>query len=462
MTKMKKLKYLHLKYRSLSAILFLSCIVSSCKKYLDVKPNIALEEPTTAADLQALLNNTGPMNFNDPELGVASGDEYYVTYTDWQTQSTTDQGMYDWDANVIWDNWSPPYKAIAYANVVLDYLDNVSGTDTGSIYNNLKGQALFFRAWNFFQLAQVYSPPYDSANLGISLGICLRTSSSVTAPSIRSTIGQTYTQILNDFTAAVPLLPATSVYPTTPNRGAAYGALAKTYLVMQDYPHAKIYADSCLSYNNLLMIFSTLDTSANINGSPISLFNIEDIFHCEYGPTQILSNYYAKVDTNLISLYGAHDLRFLVYFSQNPDGSFAFIGNYAGNGGNPTYDGVAVDEVYLIKAECEARLGDVANAMADLNTLLETRWTPGTFTAYTASNASQALNIILTERRKELIFRNVRWSDLKRLNQNTALAVTLNRNVNGTTYTLPPADPRYSFLIPANVISLTNIAQNPR
>ena len=118
--------------------------------------------------------------------------------------------------------------------------------------------------------------------------------------------------------------------------------------------------------------------------------------------------------------------------------------------------------MYLIRAEAAARAGLKDSALADLNRLLSTRWKTGTFVPYAAGSADQALDIILAERRKELIMRGTRWFDLRRLNKEPRFAKTLVRIQNSTTYTLSPNDNRYTFLIPAQVIALTGMQQNTR
>jgi hypothetical protein len=85
----------------------------------------------------------------------------------------------------------------------------------------------------------------------------------------------------------------------------------------------------------------------------------------------------------------------------------------------------------------------------------------GFFVPFTANNTSEALNLVLQERRKETPFRGLRWIDLRRLN-NEGANITLTRKVKGQVYTLPPNDPRYVLPIPPDVINLTGIVQNER
>jgi hypothetical protein len=100
--------------------------------------------------------------------------------------------------------------------------------------------------------------------------------------------------------------------------------------------------------------------------------------------------------------------------------------------------------------------------MNNLNALLVKRWKTGTFIPLTASNTDDALNKILLERRKELCFRGIRWSDLKRLNKDLKYSKTLVRVLNGQTYTLLPNDPKYVLPIPDNEIRVSGIEQNLR
>jgi hypothetical protein len=103
--------------------------------------------------------------------------------------------------------------------------------------------------------------------------------------------------------------------------------------------------------------------------------------------------------------------------------------------------------------------------MKYLNDLLRTRWaknSDGTtkYVDQTASDETDALKKIFSERRKQLILRNLRWSDLRRLNLDPRFAVTLTRTIGGTTYTLEPNSFKYTFPIPQDIIQQTGMAQN--
>jgi hypothetical protein len=240
--------------------------------------------------------------------------------------------------------------------------------------------------------------------------------------------------------------------------------LARVYLAMRDYANAKLYSNLSLGLYNSLLDFNTL-TPVNNPVPPVNFVNNPEVIFMH---TLNLSYYLlgssreALIDTNLYRSYHPSDLRRITFFGTNGNNAY-FKGSYAAVDGGDyiLFDGIATDEVYLIRAEGFARTGQKDSAMADLNTLLRKRWQTGTFSDLNAIDATDALNQILTERRKELLFRGLRWSDLRRFNLESA-NITLKRIINGITYTLPPNDPRWVSLIPQLEISRSGIPQNPR
>ena len=107
------------------------------------------------------------------------------------------------------------------------------------------------------------------------------------------------------------------------------------------------------------------------------------------------------------------------------------------------------------------RKGMVSEALADLNKLLESRWESGAFVPYDATSSADALQLILKERRKELLFRGTRWVDMRRLMKEPGNAVTYRRLINNTIYELPPNSSKYALKIPIEVIETSGIPQNP-
>src|SRR5690606_30279770 len=112
-----------------------------------------------------------------------------------------------------------------------------------------------------------------------------------------------------------------------------------------------------------------------------------------------------------------------------------------------------------------ARQGEVDLAMKDLNALLRTRWRKvngvSTYVDQSAADASAALKLILTERRKELLLRGLCWTDLRRLNLEEPFKKTLSRTIDGKTYKLEPGSFRYTFPIPDEILSKSGMKQNP-
>jgi tetratricopeptide (TPR) repeat protein len=443
--------------------------LGSCEKYLDIKTDSQLVLIESSADCQRLLDNYAVLNVDYPSDGEASAKDYFLTDATYSSRNQEDQGIYTWQPTVLrslaTSQWKPCYFKIYNTNLVLEALDELSDNPDQATLDGLRGAALFYRSFSFWQLAQLYARPYSAATAGQDPGIPIRLSSDINEVSVRGTVQQTYDRIVQDLKEAVTLLPVTVPVSSRPGKAAALAMLARVYLSMEDYGQALASADAALQFKSDLISYSTLSTTSN---TPFARFNTEVIFQAVMVTNTLLSGgvtaaNVAKVDPALAASYAANDLRrtiFLKAVAGNP-GTFSFTGNYEPTTNGTLFVGLATDELYLVRAECYARAGNTASAMADLNTLLRTRWS-GTYTNMTAGSADEALVKVLAERRKELLMRGLRWMDLRRLNRDSRFGVTLSRTVLGQEYLLPPGDPRYTLLIPNEVIVNSRIAQNSR
>lgn len=433
----------------------------SCKDFLDQKPDIALQVPATLNDLQALINNETQLNQSYPSIGEIASDYYYLTTVDFLARNENARTIYTWDREAITDNtWSFTYAKIFFTNLILQEIDKVGlGTFKEIDRQRIKGSALFIRGMLFHQLSIVFAPQFEAVQANTNLGIPLKLSADINEKITRASLEQTYNQIEKDLNAAVDLLPIHTAYPTQPTKAAAHALLARVYLTMNDFDKALNHAELALKLKNELLNFNQLSTTS---ATPIGIYNKEVIFHATISSNEsVFTTSRAKVDTILYRDFINDDLRKAIYFKKNTDGSYAFKGSYSGANGSALFGGIATDEVYLTKAECLARKGNIAGAMQTLNALLISRFKTNSFAPYSAGSAEMALKLILAERQKELCFRGgIRWADLKRLNKETGLQKVLQRNVAGETYTLQPNESRYVYPIPYDVIIRNGLTQN--
>lgn len=459
--------------------LVLAVMLSSCQKFVDIKKTSIESTIETANDCQLIMDNYELFNANYPFDGETSADDYYIsnlTYNDTYT-SVEDQIVYTWDAQAIRLNsfqWVRPYNKIYHTNLVLETLAKLEGKETQAILNNLKGSALFLRAYALFQVAQLYAKPYGST-AAQDPGVPVHLISDINDTPGRGTVKETYDRILADLNEAVGLLNETSAMATRPNKAAAYAMLARVYLSMEDYTNALTAADAALQLRGSLLDYNSagVDKSESSN-TPFPRYNPEVIFHSILASSTFLSpgnpfSNAAKIDLDLVNSYANDDLRKTVFFKANLDmneGTWRFTGNYEPTTSSTLFNGLSVDELYLVRAECYARSNRADQAMTDLNTLLRNRWKTGTYTNMTAASATDALAKVLTERRKELVMRGQRWTDLRRLNKDDRFKKDLSRSVTtGTTvrtFSLPANDVRYTLLIPQEVITNSRLQQNPR
>ncbi|MFN0293485.1 RagB/SusD family nutrient uptake outer membrane protein [Pedobacter helvus] len=461
-------------FRNLSWLILVSVTGLACHKdFLEKKPSTNIVQPTTLEEFQSLLENQPLMN-GTTGLGVLAGEDYiYASRDIWlSTRTATERNSFIWSKDLYEgetsEDWSMPYATIFYANCVLKGLGPILVTERNkSQYNLVKGWALFARSFAYFDLVNSYSRIFSAGTAEIDLGVPLRLDPSIDEVISRATVAENYRQLLSDLHSAAGLLPTSLPVANRnrPSKIAAHALLSRVYLLKGEYGSAELHADSMLMLYDRLIDYNTLDRTTV---TPFSTTNNE-LIYSRYASTKAAysaSSRYIQISTELLRLYAPNDLRPLIYFARQSDGSFVPKRGYQGVGSQP-FMGLATDEVYLIKAECLARRNQFVDSMNWLNRLLVKRWSPNAtvpavpYQSLTASSGTEALAKVLLERRKELVWRGLRWEDIKRLNRDGA-NITLKRELSGQEYILAPNSPLFLFPIPNEEIMFSGIKQNER
>jgi hypothetical protein len=436
-------------------------VLGSCTKYLEAVPNSGLTVPRTAADFEQVLENE-VMILNTPVLGEFSADDFYMPDAVLASQNVQLRNSFIWAKDIYEggaaSGWANMYNKIYNANIVLEGLERQSAQ--GAVVaraNEIKSWALFCRAQALHDLAQVFAQPYKPQSADQDLGLPLKLSTNLTEFATRATVAQTYNQIVTDLLSSIPELPdnMTKSHRNRPCKAAGYALLARVYLNMQNYKLALDAAEKSLKLYAVLLDYNLANTASALPFSPLT----DEVILVS---TQVTySNRTWQVDRQLYNSFDNNDLRKTLFFTFNAAANTILFKGYYGDiyGG---FSGLATPEQYLIKAECLARLNQPEAALNALNILLLNRYKKQTYVNYTTEHTAEVLKLILTERRKETIFRNLRWSDLRRLNQDDQFAVTINRTVNGLNYQLLPNSVRYTFPIPDDEIRAGGMQQNPR
>ncbi|PUV22895.1 RagB/SusD family nutrient uptake outer membrane protein [Sphingobacterium athyrii] len=449
-------------YKLLIASLF--CLVS-CNKFLEDKTNKTSTVPTTLEDMQALLDAGNQLNLGSyPFFLEACTDDFLLTDAGYNNLDVFDKQVYSFQNPDIYSAteklivWRDAYNAIAIANTVLDGLSDIKilkGLDP----NNIKGQALFHRAFMHFVLLQIYAAPFDQKGDNNVDGIPLKLTSDINDKTKRSTVEECYRLVIQDLKQAAVLLPNELGIVTRPSEISAHAALSRVYMAMEDYGNAKKYAELVLTRYNKLMDLNAMAVDASF---PYPAMNAETLFFAySNGTTMFGGSRGSYMTDELLELYDTHDLRFRANYKKGTDGRYTFKGHYVGSGTYLFFVGSTTSEVLLNAAESNARLGNATLAKQQINELLQNRIEKQFFVPITENNIEALLKIVIQERRKELVRRGVRWSDLRRLNKDERFKKEIVRTVivDGKIqdFSLKPNSKDYIFNIPIEVKNITGI-----
>ncbi|GAB2612152.1 RagB/SusD family nutrient uptake outer membrane protein [Belliella aquatica] len=409
---MKNIKIIN--YFMLIGMLVLS---TSCDDFLDKKPNLSLEIPESLDELEALMSAENQINQGGVSDILAS-DDFFHTEQALQTESN-EQYVNTYLRNFIPEmygdrimpEWTIYYGKIYVANFCLQQIDNINRTQTNaSQFDRIKGNAFFLRAYAYSELLKIFTPQYSEARLDES-SIPLVLDTDINTIKDFAPLGLIYTQIFEDLDQAEILLPTIPEIRTRGSKSGVNALKARVYLTMKAYDKALDAVEKSLAIDNQLIDFNTLNPGLNLPIVPVG--NQEIIFYYISGTYRLLSyNPECRVNLDLYYNYDENDLRKRIYFFRNSAGNINYKGHFTGR--TNFFTGLSVSENLLIKAECAARLGDMEKAFDALNELLSSRFSTEEFIPISASEFNDPLGKILLERRKELVFRGRRWSDLKR------------------------------------------------
>lgn len=444
--------------RSISFGLFILTGFASCKKYLDEPPSKNTSLVVTTTDqLSALLNNYSQFYSEGNRTAIYSTDDYELPKSLYDARPATFSAMATiqfmlWDIPYLPDDtregfWSGEYRKIFYANMALDYVDKVTGSDADKAA--IKADAHLIRAYSYWELANTYCLPYTDATKN-EAGLPIKISTSFEEPFVRQPLSKVYELIEADITEAlkttVPLQQGTQVRHWRASKAGVNGFAARYYLNRNNYAKAITHANDALTEYSRLVDYNsemrygrdvvlTIDAGTAQQQSvtlkfPYTHDNQTD-FTDMLGWKEFLyfrmlnhESWWYIPSQGLLNLYDqTNDLRYRYHIvegysydrglskpSYNYPGYIFFFKDRVPSG--PT-----VAEMYLIKAEALARTNDVAGAMTAVNTLRAKRMLPGAWVNLSAINKDDAIKKVAEERRREMPFVQ-RWYDLRRYNNN--------------------------------------------
>ncbi|WP_312716894.1 RagB/SusD family nutrient uptake outer membrane protein [Sphingobacterium multivorum] len=448
------------KYIKLFLATFIFLLSCSCsKEWLEEKQNIKLIIPKTLNDLDLLLN-ADFFRLDGRGASEISCDDYEFSSTQFNSlYYGVDRDMITWKSmelprygDIQYDEWDLSYSLIQVSNIVLEGLEKITrNVNNSQQFDRIKGTALYHRAKQNLNLAMTFCKYYEQNSSKTDLGIPLKFTSDIDEKVVRSSLEDTYVSIISDLKQAANLLPVEQSNQTFIAKGGAFGLLARAYLFTDNFNEALLAADSSYKYH------SYIENYNNVSGIPRSPFlnlSTKEMHIIGILRREVENFYVGRIETELYKMYEENDLRKTLFFRNGSDGKPVFRGSYQGS---QLFTATATDEILLIKAECNARLNRASEARNALNLLLENRFKLGTYKPITTTDMNAFLDIVIRERRKELLGRGLRWHDLKRLNREMKYSKSLVRKIGDDVYTLLPTDQKYVFPIPQYIKNITGI-----
>jgi len=427
---------------------------SSCKD-LSILPSDAISSETLVTTTEGLTNalNGSYALFKDHITfnGTIDGNNMYLRQfyhlSDFASddivsgQVTTDPLFYSFSmdhspaqANTRYF-WYISYKIITGVNTVIEAVEKSPNQDATT--QQLLGECYFLRAFCHFNLVRLFGKPFTiDPN---APGIILRNSLGEESKKARATVGEVYESVLADAEKAASLMtqPRGVQYAS---KEAALALLSRVNLYKGDNQKAIDYANQIISSgrfalstkSNYPALFANAQTSAE------TIFCIAFTTVDDYGKFgSIASMIYSDGNSGWGEEFASSSLRTVMakhpedvrwsYIIPLTDAAgnlqkkngieIYYISKFSFQGGSPNLSSpimFRLAEMYLNKAEAEAKLGHTQGALDALDIIRRNRGLEEALYNGILPSGANVLDIVLEERRVELAFEGHRSYDIFR------------------------------------------------
>lgn len=398
-------------------------LLTGCNSFLDVQPELQVDETqaiTNASTAEVALNglynrlgNDGYYGSNFPALSYLSGGDVQWTGSQGAPQEITARKLTA-DNGYVSSAWSAIYRTILAANYLLETVPTLSDPLlTADRKNQIQGEALAIRALSYFDLVRGWG--------GVQLVLKPTRTPADNTGIPRSSVADTYAQVLKDLTAAEPLLSATTNRNRV-TRKTVWALRARYHLYRQEWEQAASYATKVIEDAGNYKLAKPFNTffAGNAVATPESVFELAYSNSFKNGhfnwwlPPALSGRREWAPGTQLVTLLNDPAVggnRKELIAQTAPPGNLWYGKLYyrTPTGTDPAYI-IRLAELFLIRSEANAQLDKPALALADLNAVRDRAG----LAASPASTKDALLLAIENERRMEFAFESDRWFDLIR------------------------------------------------
>ncbi|MEP6627915.1 MAG: RagB/SusD family nutrient uptake outer membrane protein [Ginsengibacter sp.] len=332
--------------------------------------------------------------------------------------------------------WYISYKIINDCNTVIEAAGKDS-TSMDATRQQLVGECYFLRALANFNLVRLFARPYSQDKA--AAGIILRKSTTDPAQDARSTVEEVYAQIGADAQKGAGLMHQQRGVQYA-SKEAAWALLSRVHLYMEDNQAAADYATKVISSGRFSI--ATADSYptlfANAVASPETIFCVAFNSKDDYGKfgsiaSMIFSNgnsgwgeEYASESLRKLMSTHPEDVRWKYIIPLKDDNGnlqkkngieIYYISKFSHQGASPTLSSPVmfrISEMYLNRAEANAKLGNTKAALDDVDEIRKNRGLESSLYNGSVPGSTTALNLVLNERRIELAFEGQRTYDVYR------------------------------------------------